>query len=824
MHKVLLPVVDYSMDFDLLQFTYDRRLFKTVMGAINSSKASGCSPNCGLQQKSFSATFWRWQHLLLVDAVRQYGFPSFVVTISPYEWTFPWPGFIQNIRDEHCLEPTDLPVLETLHVAHVLEQIARGYLAGANTNRWRHHVFGNSHKPMDRNVITYFYRFEFQSRGTLHLHMLVWVKDLALIRANLLRASIPWGNAEDAFLVADTQKSSSSCLPIFDAPDCLEQWEDGSSTIRFHYSQEDSNRNPLQSRGQREPNNESMSLLEWLRCHTVVGRKAKSLGADKFLVAVKFLSVHNPVFFFQHLLVHHPHRSPSQLRHLEEATMPPAIKHFSQALQLCPERWTTSSQILAQFELEGHRSSYLTTLVAFVMALHDIHFLWQRRVVDSRIGSLHGASLERLYPLSPYQTAIYRDIVDSLAKRQRFLQQGGARVPSDSSPSSSGDSSWTKYRVLLGKPGTGKSQVIIRAMHTAIQQEQKVLLAAPVALLAQGYREIFGEDLHCETLHAAFNIPVNTCHKADVNFALNRFDMLVVDEGSLVSPESFQVVAATLNRLNCRPVVVIAGDKKQQQPLKTVQGKTSTTRSILNDHAFVADNSVRHSLYEQFRVLDKDYAAFLDIIRHLQPSQQQLEDFQQNLVLCPSGVLADEDIFQAYSKTPDTIIMTVSRAAAQRVNGVVTHKLFAGQTPLCQLPCASVADGAPILPYRGMKIVITENRDKSSRVVNGQEATLVSNQNNTLLIQYRDGQRAFLYPVTHFQEGKGDVTCFPMTPAYARTISKSQGQNIKHLLVWLDCNTVPAGLAYVALSRVRRRGDVSLMQPVYSHQFQPVED
>ena len=270
-------------------------------------------------------------------------------------------------------------------------------------------------------------------------------------------------------------------------------------------------------------------------------------------------------------------------------------------------------------------------------------------MVDSRISCLHSASLERLYPVSPYQTAIYRDIAESLAKRQRFLEEGGARVPSSSSPSSSDDSSWTRHRVLLGKPGTGKSQVIIRAMHTAIQQEQKVLLATPVALLAQGYREIFGEDLHCDTLHVAFNIPVNTCQKADVNFAVNRFDMLVVDEGSLVSPESFQVVPATVNRLNCHPVVVIAGDKKQQQPLKTVEGKTSTTRSILNDHTFVADNSVWHSLYQQFCVVDKDYAAFLDIVRYLQPTQQQLEDFQENLVLCPSGVPANEEIFQAYS-------------------------------------------------------------------------------------------------------------------------------------------------------------------------------
>ena len=119
-------------------------------------------------------------------------------------------------------------------------------------------------------------------------------------------------------------------------------------------------------------------------------------------------------------------------------------------------------------------------------------------------------------------------------------------------------------------------------------------------------------------------------------------------------------------------------------------------------------------------------------------------------------------------------------------------------TPQIHVPCASVADGAPILPYRGMQVVITDNRDKACRVVNGQEATLIFNH-TTLLIQYHDGERAFVYPVTHF-ESKGDVTRYPITPGYARTISKSQGQNLKHLLMWLDCNTVPAGLAYVALS------------------------
>ena len=34
----------------------------------------------------------------------------------------------------------------------------KGMLAAANTNRWRNHVFGNTERPTDNNVLTYFYR------------------------------------------------------------------------------------------------------------------------------------------------------------------------------------------------------------------------------------------------------------------------------------------------------------------------------------------------------------------------------------------------------------------------------------------------------------------------------------------------------------------------------------------------------------------------------------------------------------------------------------------------------------------------------------------
>lgn len=85
-------------------------------------------------------------------------------------------------------DTTEVAVLETLHIAHVLEQLVRGYVTGGNSNRWRTHVLSNVHDPACKNVRTFFYRFEFQQRGTVHLHMLVWLEDVSCIRADVMHA------------------------------------------------------------------------------------------------------------------------------------------------------------------------------------------------------------------------------------------------------------------------------------------------------------------------------------------------------------------------------------------------------------------------------------------------------------------------------------------------------------------------------------------------------------------------------------------------------------------------------------------------------------
>ena len=91
-------------------------------------------------------------------------------------------------------------------------------------------------RPNFQELGDLFYRFEFQKRGTLHLHMLVWVKDISATRADLLHASLPWGNAEDAFTVASIQKSDKSCLPVRDYPDSFITERNGRHTLQFQHT------------------------------------------------------------------------------------------------------------------------------------------------------------------------------------------------------------------------------------------------------------------------------------------------------------------------------------------------------------------------------------------------------------------------------------------------------------------------------------------------------------------------------------------------------------------------------------------------------------
>ena len=213
--KILSNIVDYNSTFELVQFHYDRWLYKTICAAVSVSKKMKTSPLRALENKKFSPEYWRWQQRFLEDAVLQFGHPTFFLTISPYEWDFPKPHWIQRTLINHDLIPTACGVMETMHIAHVLEQLCKGYITGCNTKDWEthefKHVFFNIQNQHTGNVICVFFRFEYQNRRCIHLHMLVWLKHISLINLNLLSATVPNDMEQLAFLVFRIQPSDKDC-------------------------------------------------------------------------------------------------------------------------------------------------------------------------------------------------------------------------------------------------------------------------------------------------------------------------------------------------------------------------------------------------------------------------------------------------------------------------------------------------------------------------------------------------------------------------------------------------------------------------------------
>ena len=144
---------------------------------------------------------------------------------------------------------------------------------------------------------------------------------------------------------------------------------------------------------------------------------------------------------------------------------------------------------------------------------------------------------------------------------------------------------------------------------------------------------------------------------------------------------------------------------------------------------------------------------------------------------------------------------------------------FQEKTPQSTIPLEN--DVHDFLPFRDMCVVVTQNLDKSTGVVNSQLATIQNSQNKTLLLKFPNGKTTFTYPVTTTTKDGRSRVHYALNPAYCMTICKTQGANIKKLIVWFDCPTVPSGMGYVGLSRVHKSEDIKILTPMLADHLTP---
>ncbi|CAJ1334824.1 unnamed protein product, partial [Effrenium voratum] len=252
--KIRSALVGYSEEPLLLQFVWDLWMWSGIGGCAERALAS----------KPYSPEIWKANHMALVDLQKQIGWPALFITISPYEYSFPYHEWLTDELEKACAQRLHGPAAETLHIAHVLSQAVAGLLAGANDgiDAKAEHVFAAADPEQlaagDNPVRHWVARLEFQDgkrarhvwrdprfyhgSGRVHVHVLVWLSKLSgLGLENKIRADLPRKEAEPELrdLVQGSQLDwASSGWPQRERPTAVERAGEGAELLRLHHPED----------------------------------------------------------------------------------------------------------------------------------------------------------------------------------------------------------------------------------------------------------------------------------------------------------------------------------------------------------------------------------------------------------------------------------------------------------------------------------------------------------------------------------------------------------------------------------------------------------
>ena len=112
-------------------------------------------------------------------------------------------------------------------------------------------------------------------------------------------------------------------------------------------------------------------------------------------------------------------------------------------------------------------------------------------------------------------------------------------------PSTSGHD-WRKFLLIPGKPGTAKTFAVLHSIPKALKADYKVLCTTPTGMLSSTYNSIITDEGFCsDTIHSAFRCPVDTNERPQINWDLAYYDLIVIDELSMVSSTIFDHILTT---------------------------------------------------------------------------------------------------------------------------------------------------------------------------------------------------------------------------------------------------------------------------------------
>ena len=390
---------------------------------------------------------------------------------------------------------------------------------------------------------------------------------------------------------------------------------------------------------------------------------------------------------------------------------------------------------------------------------------------------------------------------------------------------------------LTGKAGTGKSTFL---KYICANTRKKYVVLAPTGIAAV--------NVGGQTLHSFFKIPFRPLLADDPDFAprqirktlrytkekvklIKQLDLIIIDEISMVRADIIDFVDKVLRNYsgNMREPfggkqLLFVGDIFQLEPVVTRDMRQILQRDyrqffFFNARVFNDLGLVPIELRKIYRQNDSFFVSMLDRVR---VSHASREDLMCLNARC-NPQYHDEGFTITLATRRDTVnSINDDHMAALKTPEYVYEGEIEGNFPENDLPTS-----LQLTLKVGAQVIFIRN-DKEGRWVNGTIGQVHELTERKVQIVLEDGVIHEIEPEVweniqySYDEKKktvvenvlGSFKQFPIKPAWALTVHKSQGLTFNNVVIDFAGGAFTSGQTYVALSRCTSLEGITLLKPL----------
>jgi ATP-dependent exoDNAse (exonuclease V) alpha subunit len=384
---------------------------------------------------------------------------------------------------------------------------------------------------------------------------------------------------------------------------------------------------------------------------------------------------------------------------------------------------------------------------------------------------------------------------------------------------------------ITGRAGTGKSTLLeyFRGI-----TGKKVAVLAPTGVAAL--------NVHGQTIHSFFGFkPDVTLEKvkkrrsSSMPSVYQQLDAVIIDEVSMVRADLLDCVDKFL-RLNGPKIgepfggiqMIFIGDLYQLPPVinSTERGSYDElyrTPYFYGARVFGEFDMDFIELEKVYRQQDEKFVRLLNAVRDNSADEEDLESLNRRYK--PDFIPAPGDFY---------IYLTTTNAMARQINDAELAKLdeesFVFEAEVSGKFGNEYIPNAPELQVKVGAQIMMLNNDSAGRWVNGSigriTAILPRGSETVIQAELDEGRlveiKPFTWNIYRFfadegglqSEVMGSFKQYPLMPAWAVTIHKSQGKTFDRVIIDMGRGAFACGQTYVALSRCTTLEGIVLKTPI----------